>query len=515
MNKKKRNIIFVSLLYILFLIFQIIVISNKENYFVDETLSYGLANYNKGYLISLEEGYKYEPAEKPFIEYLSVQPGDRSNLRIAWSNQANDSHPPFYYALLHIVCALKVGTFSRWYAGSINIVFALMTLFVMRRIAKLLTKDDEITNIVSVGFVTCYGILSGCSLFRMYFMSMFLVALTTYIVLLHNKNEDGIWFYASMIIIVTIGALTHYYCLLYDILLSVVYCLYLLFKRKWKETLLYCISMAITAAITIAIFPSIISHLFSTGHAKDALSGVLSVSHYFSRIATCFNSVNRILFGGLLLAIIPALFAFAFLQNKKEKEFKMDIAYLFVLLPGVLCFLTVAITATYTNERYFTPVFAILYCGIMCLFLTQLKRIISDRKWFLILCSCLVIACSALSYIGAQWPYLYKKDLTYLNKAEEHKDSDCICIHNELRLSWEVQLNFNEFIKYKSFTVFDQRRIEPEDLRDYIDSNHVVIHLVCVEDKEQYLNEIINALPQFDHFEEIGGNGNGISYYLY
>ena len=46
----------------------------------------------------------------------------------------------------------------------------------------------------------------------------------------------------------------------------------------------------------------------------------------------------------------------------------VNAAYLFALLPGILCFVTVAITATYTNERYFTPVFAILYCAIMSLF---------------------------------------------------------------------------------------------------------------------------------------------------
>ena len=513
--ENKKSLWFGIALYLIFFIFQIIVISNKENYFVDETLSYGLANYTKGYFLVLDEGYKYEPAAQPFIEYLSCQPGNRSNFQIAWSNQTNDSHPPFYYALVHLVCALKVGTFSKWYAGSINIVFSLMTLFVIRRIAKLLTGNDTIKNLVSVGFILSYGILSDCALFRMYFMSMFLVALTTYLVLLQHKKDMGILFYILMIVVVSTGALTHYYCLLYDIFLSVVYCLYLLFHKKWKETVYYCISMAIAAAITIGIFPPIVRHLFSTGHAQDAFSGITAISNYFSRILLCFNTINEILFGRMLYVIIPAIVIMKVLLSKRETEKKKDYDYLFALLPGILCFVTVAITATYTNERYFTPVFAILYCAIMSLFLSLLGQLFNDDKRAMVVEALIVLTCTGLSYVGAQWPYLYKEDLAYLKNAEQYKDSDCICIHNEYRLNWEVQLNFNEFIKYKSFTILDQRLIETEDIKEYVgDSKNVVINLTCIDNKEEYINEIIKTLPQFTSYDEIGGNGNGVSYHL-
>ena len=136
------------LVYFLLVVLMVFCISKKVNYHIDETLSYGLANYGEGYLVQLEFGERYEPASLPFIDYLSVRPNNRSNLAIAWSNQTNDCHPPFYYALLHIVCALKVSTFSNWFAGSINIFFGVLTLFVIRRISKLLTNNNRITNLV-------------------------------------------------------------------------------------------------------------------------------------------------------------------------------------------------------------------------------------------------------------------------------------------------------------------------------------------------------------------------------
>ncbi len=501
----------IVLLYIVFLILQILVIHNKVNYHVDETLSYGLANYTKGYFIALEEGHKYEPASDPFVEYLSCQPGNRSNFDIAWSNQSNDSHPPFYYALVHIACAYKVGTFSKWYAGAINIVFALLTLFMLRRLIGLLCDDKLIRNIISIGFVLTYGILNDVTLFRMYIMSMFLVILTVYLILLQLKKNMGIWFYLLMIITVYVGALSHYYCLLFDILISVIYCVYLLCHKKWKDVVFYCISMGIAAVMTICTFPPIVRHLFSTGHAKDAYAGLTSLSDYASRIVLCFNTINDMLFGKLLYLLIPTTVVLDIIKKKKDGSH----SYLFVLLPAFLYFILIAITASYTDERYFTPIFALLYGGIFTLFLNGLSGVISNRKIFAAVAVVVVLCSIALSYYKAKWPYLYRRDLDYLNKADEHADADCICIHGEYRLGWEVQLNFNEFCRYRSFTLLSRGEIDSESIQKFIDSDQVVIHLTCIDDQESFIRQIVEASPKFSSYEVLGGNGCGVSYYLY
>lgn len=514
-NKKSLYRYFGILLYVVFLILMIFVISRKVDYHIDETLSYGLANYTKGYFVDIKEYQKYEPAADPFIEYLSVQPGQRRSLNIAWSNQTNDSHPPFYYGLVHLVGGLKVGTFSKWFAGSINIVFALLTLFLIRRITELLTEDDLIRELISAGFVLNYGILSDSAFFRMYFMSMFFVTLTAYLILLQTKKDRKLWFYLPIIFIVYAGTLTHYYCLLFDILISVVYCLRLLFKKKWKDVVLYCLSMAVAAAMTIVTFPAIIPHLFTTGHAQDAFSGIAKISDYFSRIWTCFNILNDMLFGKLLFILIPAIVILAFLGKKEQNAKEQRTLFVIMLLPTLLFFVIISVTASYLNERYFTPIFALLYCGILVLFLLQIKRWIAGRRVFVLSSTVLLIVLTALSYVGGKWPYLYRKDLEYLNKAKEHGDSDCVCIHGPFRLGWEVQLNFNEFIKYKSFILMDQSEIDMEYLKKNIDSDKVVISLIDVENEKEYIQQIINTFPQFTSYELIGGNGNGNSYFLY
>ena len=509
----KRSVFSIGL-YIVFFVLMVLVISYKANYHIDETLSYGLGNYNKGYLFLPEEGFKYEPASEPFIEYLSCQPGNRSNFAPAWANQANDSHPPFYYALVHLVCALRPGTFSKWYAGSINIVFALLSLFVLRRITELLTENKNIRDLVSVGFILNYAIVSDSALFRMYYMSLFLVALTTYLILLQVIKDRKLLFYISIFITVYTGALTHYYCLLFDIFISFVYCINLLIKKKWKDVLLYCLCMALAAAATITTFPPIIGHLFSTGHAKDAFNGITMIADYFSRILVCFRAINNSLFGRMLYFILPILIV-AYVKNKINNAEEGHGLFRYILVPSLLFFLTVSITATYTNERYFTPIFGVSYFGLYCMMFIYIEKHLKNKKNFLIVSLILIVLSVSISYVNAEWPYLYRQDVEYLNNAEKHKDTDCICIHNELKLTWEIQLNFNEFIKYKSLTVFDQRLIETEKLKNYIVGDDIVINLTCVDNEEEYIKEILSTLPQFTSYEEIGGNGNGISYYLY
>ena len=84
---------------------------------------------------------------------------------------------------LHTICSFFPEKFSKWYAGSINIFFALLTLYTSRKIVLNLTNNKEICNIVSFAFILSPGILSAISFFRMYIMAMFFTTLLTYIII--------------------------------------------------------------------------------------------------------------------------------------------------------------------------------------------------------------------------------------------------------------------------------------------------------------------------------------------
>lgn len=142
MKEKLKALPKSAIFYILFAILMIIVISLKSNYYIDEIYSYGLSNYTgEGIGITFEYDKTYTPGASLFRDYMEVQTGEQFDYLNVWSNQKNDVHPPLYYAILHTICSIFPNTYSKWYAGSINIVFALLVLFVMRKLIQQLTDS--------------------------------------------------------------------------------------------------------------------------------------------------------------------------------------------------------------------------------------------------------------------------------------------------------------------------------------------------------------------------------------
>lgn len=157
------------ILYVVFLLLLILVLNNKADLHVDEMWTYNLANAEQAFWP--ESGVEFVPAEKPYLDYhTSTGSFGMSNV---WKQNSEDCHPPFYYALVHIICSVFPGTFSVWYAGIINVVFQLLILFILRKIIFLLTHDSVAGWIVSCSYITCAGILSISSFLRMYVMLMF------------------------------------------------------------------------------------------------------------------------------------------------------------------------------------------------------------------------------------------------------------------------------------------------------------------------------------------------------
>lgn len=112
--KNNRKTICDLLIYIVFSILMVFAIGNKENLYVDEVYSYGLANHTEGSMMCVEEGYTYYPSNTPWMNYMTVNPENRFDYRTVWANQKADVHPPLYYVILHTICtfSLKVLAFG-------------------------------------------------------------------------------------------------------------------------------------------------------------------------------------------------------------------------------------------------------------------------------------------------------------------------------------------------------------------------------------------------------------------
>ena len=220
-----------AILYMTFIVLMILAISQKKNFFVDEIYSYSLSNNLRSISLIFEDGVEYDTREL-FQNYLTADAEHRFDFENVWYNQTKDVHPPFYYIFLHSFSSLFPETFSIWFAGAVNIIFAVLTLWMIRKMCRNLTDNPWIEWAVTFAFVLSAGTLSAVTFFRMYIVGMFAVMSLSYLLMkaLSGEKTDKKW-YVLVALSTMMGALTHYYCTAFAVLISIVFALILLNKR--------------------------------------------------------------------------------------------------------------------------------------------------------------------------------------------------------------------------------------------------------------------------------------------
>lgn len=76
-------------------------------------------------------------------------------------------------------------------------------------------------------------------------------------------------FYGAIAAVSVLGALTHYYFIVYLVLICIVFGIDLLLCRKYKELGLFAVSMAGAGGLSIAIFPPMSGISFQDIGAKN------------------------------------------------------------------------------------------------------------------------------------------------------------------------------------------------------------------------------------------------------
>ncbi len=516
-------------IYVLFLISMIVALSYKCNYHVDEILNYGLANQNKW---SLSDGKRYKPAAKPFLDYVTVSSEHRFDYSNVWLNQSKEVHPPFYYALLHTVCSFFPNRFSPWFAGVINFLFALLTLFVSRKLGRYFLDNRFLINGISLAFVLSAGILSSTTFLRMYVAAMFWVTLLTYYYIREinvNDNDNKHLFLARVSAVTLFGALTHYYCIVYAVLISTLYGFYLLREKRYKETGYFCFSMAITGIISYLIFPSMIHHIFFGYRGKEVLSNASSFSDFLYRLKDFCLIIDRQLFGylGLLLfLLIFSLSVYCFLKykNKSEKDFsllfslnkKQVLGYLFLVVPSFLYFIIISKITIGRIERYMFPIYAVVFWAVMLLLLKQINFLLPDNKSKIVT---LIVLClvTASSWINTRWNYLYLDTKVFLERAANYSKVDCICIYDA---RWKIFPMFLEANNYRTIQFINSKNeklIEQEMKKNNImKSPKIVLSLIGIPptEREILIAKYIKKTKFNNSLKKIGSFGYGTSYVI-
>ena len=393
MEKKSKKIFFIGMTLLLCL--QIIVLfyygSRKAGYHEDELYSYYSSNKTAGLFVNDREWTTGES----FRNELVVLPGEQFRYGVVKQMQSWDVHPPFYYYLLHTVCSLTPGIFSKWQGISVNLVGFVIS-FILLAYAAYLTavypismqpelSDSEKQPYRKRGYVLAgtvcamwgFGaaVISGVMFIRMYqWLTVFvLLCLCLHLRALVRKKES--WsFYLLLALTVFFGFLTQYYYIIFHFFLGAEFCLYLLKEKKWKSLVAYVETCAVAFGAALVYYPSALSHIFRGYRGTEAVGEFANASNTLERLQFFAGLFDKYMMGGsltlwLLLICLIAM-TNCFLQKrakrsgreqKRERILTRPVGLLLLTAAGY--FFTVAKTALLlgeTSNRYELPVYGVL-----------------------------------------------------------------------------------------------------------------------------------------------------------
>lgn len=476
---------------------------------MDEAFSYGLANDIGGFNVKVENGKWYENPEQLLLDYVTVEYWEPFNYANVWVNQAGDVHPPLYYALLHTICSFFKEKFSFWYAGSINVAFAIGTLYILRKILTLMGMKKELIDTLSVGFIFCPGILNAVSFLRMYVMAMFWCILITYFFLQDIlKGEDtNKKFYLKIFCVSVLSALTHYYCIVFLALISLLYVVYSISKRSWKSLVTFGITLCGAGGITYLIFPAMIKHIFGSYHTESSISNLENVSDMLDRIEAFGTYINKQIFGGMLL-VFCACYVILLLAERKDKN-KITGQWLicFIFIPQICYFFLVAKIAMVT-DRYLFPIYPLAWLGF-CSFIELLSRKIRIKQRIAVLA---LLGMTVAAYAQAELEYLYRDSKEMLDKAVEYENEDCVCIYGSRSMLHTVLLEIKEYGSVL-FVPEDDLQMLPDLVRPQ--RKDMIVMYVGEREPMSYMIEIQRIIPELTQIKYIGSSSKyGSTYYL-
>ena len=174
-NKDKKLIALVISLIIVQLIICIIVGYNKRNLFCDEVFTYGLSNCEDYAFLNKETfdslGYNGWVDAEFLQHYVNVDEETPLSFRAAYYNQVADVHPPMYYFLIHIMCVIFGGVYTKWSGLLLNLLILIGIDAALYYIGKEVFKGSRSKAILSVLFWSCSAVgLSNIIFIRMYLL---------------------------------------------------------------------------------------------------------------------------------------------------------------------------------------------------------------------------------------------------------------------------------------------------------------------------------------------------------
>ena len=337
---------------------------NKSGFHEDEIYSYYSSNRTSG--IAWPDRAFMD--RERLTDECVVLPGAGFDYFMVHTVQSWDVHPPLFYDILHTVCSVYAGRFSKWFGIGINMGCFVLTVLLLYAIC----RECGLRRLFTALFLCIWALhpvtVSAVMFIRMYMLlTVFVLACLWLHLRMVTRGFSGRRMTAVMVVSF-LGFLTHYYYLVFFFFMGVTVCM-LWFLQKTYDTnskgfgermgriarYVACCAFALGAGVLI--FPASAAHIFRGYRGKEAFQAASDVTGWGGRLSFFGGLVNDQVFSGSLLILLFMYMVLAIAGGRKDRRFKVTTVLVFV--PSVLYFLAVSGTALILGEssiRYMTPV---------------------------------------------------------------------------------------------------------------------------------------------------------------
>ncbi len=457
----------------------------KVNYHCDEIWTYGLANNIGGINPSFEIGKTYQ-GMGPFEDFMTVDANNRFNYANTWDNQAKDVHPPFYYILVHTVCSLFSGTFSKWYGIAINIFWMTLTLIILYK----LLKDILGNTLAAAGALLAYAssvvFFDTMLLIRMYAQFTFFVVLLMYVFEKNWDKKPDKPFLIKLGITLFLGMFTQYYFIFIAFFMCLIYGIKLLAAKDKKCVRNYIVGIGIAGICYGLAWYHILAHIFNGYRGEEAISKATNLGGLLSGMVGMFSIIDSEAFAGLGIFFI--ILGLGFLIYKiLKKDIAPDFTF-FMFLCGCFYVVVVGKICPKITTRYIMPVswiFIIASYIVIRFLINKVKAgIISECVVIAVFCVISIFNLASRNFT-VPMDYIDSNQQKAIEIATDKKTLVCVDVN------WKILYDFVILMNTDSYEFID-----PENAEKYINEQNEDFILVVNldEGREELIADFDNEL---------------------
>ena len=440
-----------------------------------------------------------------FSDYIKFNTEQAFSFHAAFTNQANDVHPPLYYCLLHIVCSFFPNVvYSAMPGILLNIIFLAFADILLYYIAEKLMNSKTMAVTVLVFWGISASCFSNVVLIRMYMLqTVQILAVIAYHIHKKSKEKYNIIDAIELVVLIAVGGLTQYYFYIFAATLGLCVSLYFILNKKYKLFIGYATSLWTGVILAVIVFPATIKNHINGYRGSYATKSIGAVSPDKFRIYSAM--IDSELFAGMIRIITVVVMMYlickvlcwvtnltvtrnnathGYLVQFNLKRPTLDLCHgaievtedwllLLSVVFATIAFFYVAVQGSeIINVRYIYSIYPIVALCVGYLLFYVFKRHTAK-----IICAgcALFVAVLSIKVNGIDWSYTDYKDHKY--EVEQLKNTDCVIV-NRHDYWWNVLQGLNVYINMDEI-----RALYDTDLSQFqtlINERHSVDNPVCV-----------------------------------